>query len=330
MKKILLPFCLFLSTVTLHGMELSSMASNGENHEDNKKIILQNDFKNFLICRLQECKKKPFTNDDIQHLQNTYSEMTNKKSLSILGDCLHRDACDEEGDNFVHYAARNRYLNMIEWAIKCMKRPLSSPNKAGKEPIDFCIDQLMPDASKDNKEETEKIFTALVVGYSKNDFDYEHRRSFAKKIVALEFEHVKHGIPYLPKTDILKSFCRQDIQLSDIYQEVCDEGGNTFTHMLVSHHLSDLLYTFLIKHYITFAVNKEKEDPLTLAQKKLFEVSHKHFEQCIANKSFDMAGVSQEDNQKKCCYYMLLNVQRKKDHNTDFKQCCEKHIIEKN
>ncbi len=330
MKKILLPFCLFLSTIRLHGMELSSMAPNGENHEDNKKIILQNDYKNFLICRLQECKKKPFTNDEIHHLQSTYSEMTNKKSLSILGGCLHRDACDEEGNNLVHYAAKNRYSHMIEWAIKCMKHPLSTPNKVGKEPIDFCIDQLMPEEPESNKEEADKVFILLAGDYSKRDFDYDHRRSFAKKIVTLEFEHVKRGIPYVPKTDILKSFCRQDIQLSDIYQHVCDEEGNTFTHMLVLHHLSDLLYTFIRKNYITCAVNKEKEDPLMLAQKKLREVGHKHFEQCVINKSFDMAGVSQEDNQKKCCYYMLLNVQRKKDNITDFKQCCDKHIIEKN
>ena len=155
MKKILLPFCLFLSTVKLHGMEQGSIAPSGENREDNKKIILQNDYKNFLICRLQECKKKPFTNDEIQQLQSTYSEMTNKKSLSILGDCLHRDACDEDGNNFVHYAVKNRYLNIIEWAIKCMKRPLSTSNKDGKEPIDFCIDQLMPDALENNKESAE-------------------------------------------------------------------------------------------------------------------------------------------------------------------------------
>jgi hypothetical protein len=81
MKKILLPFCLFLSTVTLRGMEQGSMAPNGEHYEDNKKIILQNDYKNFLVSRLSECKKKPFTNDEIQDLQGTYSAMTNKKKF---------------------------------------------------------------------------------------------------------------------------------------------------------------------------------------------------------------------------------------------------------
>jgi hypothetical protein len=330
MKKILLLFSLLLN-ITLRGMELSSMAPNGENHE-NKKIILQNDYKNFLAGHLRKYKEGSFPYIDIQRMENTYSDMTNKKSLSFLGDCLHKDVCDEEGNTFVHYAAKNIDLKTTEWAIKCMKRPLSIPNKLNKEPIDLCIDQLMPGELESNKESVYKVFSALVTGYDKIGFDYEHRRSFLKKIVTLEFEYIKRGTAFPFKIDdVLKYFSKQDIQLSDIYQEICDEEGNTFTHMLVSHHSSDMLYTFLIKNYITLAINKEKEDPVILAQKNLLKVGHDLFEQCAPNKDFDITKISQGDNKKKCCcYYMLLNLQKKMDGNTDFKQCCDKHLIEKN
>jgi hypothetical protein len=185
----------------------------------------------------------------------------------------------------------------------------------------------MPDALESNKESAYTILTTLVDGYDKIGFDYNHRRNFLKKIITLEFEYIKRGASFPFKNDLLKGFARQDIQLSDIYRQVCDEEGNTFTHMLVSHHLSDLLYSFLLKNYITFAVNKKKEDAATLAQKNFLEVGHKLFAQCVPGNSIEY---SQEDNKKKCCYYMLLNVQKKIDGNTEFKQCCDKHLIEKN
>lgn len=334
MKNIQLLSCLLLSSVTLHSMEFSTSFSN-ESDGDAKEII-KNDFKKYLGNRLTEYKKTPFSYDDMQDIKNTYAKMTNKENLSFLSKCLHRDVYDEEGNTFAHIVVKHRDLKMTEWVIDCMKYSLSMPNNAGKEPIDLCIDQLMPNAEEGNKEESCKIFTKLIAGYDKVGFNYNHRRSFLKKIVTLEFEHIKHGT-HFAKEDASKYFSGQGavaqqesvekLVLSEIYQEVRDEEGNTFTHMLVSHHLSDMLYTFIGKNYITFAKNKDTLNPLALAQKIFLEVAHKLFEQCAPNKDFTISTVSQEDTKKKCCYFMLLNFQRKQDNNTDFKQCCDKHII---
>jgi hypothetical protein len=330
MKKILLFFCLFLNSIVLHGMEVSSAVSSDKKSGNSKKIMLQNDFKNFLAHRLESYKKNFLSPEDMQHIQTMYG-MTLQKNMSFLGDCLHKEACDEKGDNFIHCAAKNRDVRVIEWAIKFMKHPLSIPNKLGKEPIDLCIDQLMPHESENNKENAYKAFTVLADGYGIVGFDYENRRRFLKKIVTLEFEYIKQGIPFTFKVDdVLKCFSREDIQLSEVYQEVRDEEGNTFTHMLVSHHLPDLLYTFLINNYITLAANNNNENPLTLAQKNFLSLGHNLFEQSVLNKDFDIAKISQEDNKKKCCYWMLLNLQKKKAKNTDFKQCCDKHTVEEN
>jgi hypothetical protein len=315
--------------MTLHSMEVS-------NESNDQKTIIKNDFKDYLTNRLTAYKKSAFSFDDINDMESTYFKMTNKKKFSFLSKCLHRDVCDEEGNNFVHRAAENRDIKMIEWVMRHMQRPLSTRNIAGKEPIDLCIDQLMPDAEEKHKEEVYKVFAALITGYDKSGFDYEHRRCFLKKIVTLEFEHTKHGSTnFCLREDISKYFSGQSsdkpVVLSEIYKEVCDENGNTFTHMLVSHHLSDMLYKFIHKDYITFAQNQnDKMNPLTLAQNIFLKVADNLFEQCT-NKNFNIATASQEDNgkNKKCCYYMLLNV-CKKQQNAEFKQCCDKHIIATN
>jgi hypothetical protein len=336
MKNMYFLFCFFVSSTALHSMDVGTAAAHDENNVDVKTII-KNDFKNYLASRLKEYQKKAFSHDDIKNMQDTYGRITNKESLSLLSKCLHRDVCDEEGNTFAHLGVKNKDLKMVHWTLQCMKHPLSMPNKAGKEPIDLCIDQLMPGAAESGKEEVYKIFAALTIDYDKIGFDYDHRRSFLKKIVMLEFEHIKHGsTDFVIKDDITK-YCSgkgldKPIVLSEIYQEVCDENGNTFTHILVSHHLSDMLYKFIEKGYITFAPNKnDKMNPITLAQNILLKVADNLFEQCAPNKSFNIEKARQEEHndKKKCCYYMLLNVLRKQG-NMDFKQCCDKHIIEKN
>ena len=164
MKNILLAFCLSLSVILLYGMELTDKESNCFHREDSKKTILQNDYKNFLSKRLQAYKKQPFSYDDIKYMEDTYVEMTSDNSLSIIGDCLHKDVRDEDENNFVHHAVKSRDLKTIEWAVKRMKCPLSTPNNLGKEPFDLCIDQLMPDETETNKQLSDKIFTALAFG----------------------------------------------------------------------------------------------------------------------------------------------------------------------
>jgi hypothetical protein len=331
MKNMHFLFCFFVSSITLHSMDLGTAAARSENPEDNQKIILQNDFKKNLKNRFQDYKKKSFSINDMKNIQAEYYNTTNNESIGFLGECLHRDVCDEHGNTFVHLGILDKHLSLIEWAIGCMKRPLSTQNESGKEPIDLCIDQLMPDALDSNREKVDTIFTALAHGYIKIGFDYDHRRNFLKKIVALWSEHIKHdSTKFCLKEDILQGFAGQDIQLSEIYQEVCDKEGNTLTHILVSRHLADLLYNFSIKDYLTFATNKKNEDPVTLAQKNFLKVSRDLLKQCAPNQNFDIKAIPQEDINKKCCYYMLLNLQKKQANNTDFEQCCDKHIIEKN
>jgi hypothetical protein len=336
MKNMYFLFCFFVSSMTLHSMDLGVAAAHNENNTDAKTLI-KNDFKNYLTSRLKEYQKKAFSYDDMNNMEKAYFTITNKESLSLLSKCLHRDVCDEEGNNFVHLGVKNKDVKMVEWTLRCMRHPLSVLNKAGQAPIDVCIDQLMPGSDEKNKEEAYKVFAALIHDYDKIDFDYNHRRSFLKKIVTLEFEHIKHGsTDFCLKDDISKYFAGQGsdkpIVLSEIYQEVCDQDGNTFTHMLVSHHLSDMLYKFIEKGYITFAANKnDKMNPVTLAQNIFLKVADNLFEQCAPNKNFNIAKAREEEHndKKKCCYVMLLNVLRKQG-NMDLKQCCGKHIIEKN
>jgi hypothetical protein len=306
-------------------MEFSKIAANNEKSEDSQKIILQKDFKKYLKDRFQEYKKKSFSIEDMQQIKDRCKNITNEDSLDLLGQCLHRDVYDENQNTYVHLGILNRHLSLIEWAIGCMTHPLTIQNEAGKEPIDLCIDQLMPDALENNRERANAVFTTLVDGYSKIGFDYDHRKNFLKKIIRLEFEHIKHGNPFVLKEDMLKGFAKQDIQLSEIYQQLCDEEGNTFTHILVSHQLSDLLYNFYIKNYITFVTNKNSEDSLTLAKNNFSQAGRCLFEQCVPGGDVH---IREEDNKKKCCYVMLLNI-LKKDNNADFKKCCDKHMIEK-
>jgi hypothetical protein len=318
MKNMHFLFCLFLSSFALHSME------------NDEQQIIKNNFKKYVANRLVEYKKHVFSYDDIQNIDDTYNQMMNEKDLSFLGDCLHRDVCDEEGNTFIHFAAKHKDLKVVEWALRCMHHPLSIPNKYGKEPIDICIDQLMPQGQQNTRDEEYRVFNALIVGYDKIGFDYDHRRNFLKKIVALEFEYIKEGIDIGWKYDLLKYFSgNKPISLPEIYQEISDENGNTFGNYLVSHRLSDALYTFIIKNYITFRPNQQNENPLALAQKNWLEVANKLFRECAPNKDFNITEASQEIIKEKCCYFMLLNLQKKRD-NVDFKQCCNQHFIEIN
>lgn len=340
MKNILLPFWLFLSAVTLHGMEFSRTLSTCSNsrYSDSKKPIkddvnttkeMKGVFKTYLANRLKEYTKTVFPRERIDEIQKMYDQMINKKSLSYLSKCLHQDVVDEDGNTFIHSAIKAKHLYMVEWLTSVMKHPLSVPNKDGKEPIDVCIEYLVPTAQKDGREEAYKILDVLTSGYEKVNFDYNHRRNFLNKIVTLEFTHIQKGTDFVLKEDILQRFTKQDtpdcIELSEIYQEVCDAEGNTYTHMLVDRHLADILYKFIEKGYITFAKNKhQKKDPLTLAVENLSEVAGRLLDTCAPNKDFDITKVSQEDKQKRCCYVMLLN-ELKRQSNDDYKACCNKH-----
>lgn len=341
MKNVHFLACLLFSSITLHCMESGKLTLNESSSSESQsmKQDIKNDCKNYFKNRLFSYIKLPVRYDDIDDMQKKYFSMTNKKSTSFLSQLLHRDVYDEEtGNNFLHLAVKNRDLITVKWLMNVMQHPLSIKNVDGKEPIDFCIAQLMPNADEENKLLAHDILDIVTTGYAKVGFDYDCRRDFLKKIVKLEFEHAKQGTNFVLKEDILKRFLgdssateenviKKSIKLSEIYQEVCDEKKNTFTHILVSRSLSDQLYKFIEKNYISFLKNKENQDPLLLAQKNFIEVAHKLFQQCAPNKNFNIAEDSKEGNEKKCCYYMLLNLQKKQDNNRDFKQCCDKHIL---
>ncbi len=341
MKNIQFLFCLLFSSVTLHCMESSELTLTDSSSSDSQsmKQDIKNDCKIYFKNRLHSFIKLPITYDGIDDMQKMYFSMTNKKNTSFLSQLLHRDVYDDEtGNNFLHVAIKNRDLMTVKWLINLMQHPFSMPNIDGKEPIDFCIAQLMPGAHEEHKSEVHNMLDIVTAGYGKVDFDYNCRRNFLKKIVKLEFEHAKHGTNFALKEDILKRFLgdisateenvtKKPIMLSEIYKEVSDEKGNTFTHILVSRCLSDVLYKFIEKNYISFVKNKDKQDPLLLAQKNFIEVSRALFEKCAPNKDFNITEDSKENNEKKCCYFMLLNLQKKQDNKSDFKQCCDKHII---
>lgn len=327
MKNILFFFCLLANVVTLHGMRHSQIVPHhNENNNMSAKEIIKNDFKTYLSNRLKVHGKGSFTDDEIKDIENTYITMTNKTKFSFLSKCIHKDVVDDNGNNFVHSAVRHKDVKMIQWAMDIMEHPLSMPNENNKEPIDLCIDYLMPTANSNDRETECRIFAILVNGYAQADFDDDHRINFLKKLVALDFAYIKQGTQSIIEECILKNFSQEPDELSKIYQEMCDDKGNTFTHILVSRSMSDILYKFIEKGYITFAKNKQQEDPLILAQRNLSEVTCKLLQACTSGKDFTISAVSDEDKNKKCCYHMLQNF-LKKQGNVDFKKCCDKHII---
>jgi len=329
MKNIQFLCSVLLTSFAVHGMEVGTDIDAEKIIKDRFKIYLANrlvEYKKCVTGYVKGCSQQ--ARSEMLDIPDRFARITNNRDLSFMSECLHKNVCDDEGNTFVHIAVKNNDLVMVEWLIKHMMHPFSMPNKAGKEPIDLCIDQLQPRVQEANKEEDKKdaykIFTTLIAGYDKIHFNDNDQRKFLKKIVALQLEHVKHPSDLILSEDILKHFDGQN--LPEIYQEVSDENGNTFAHILVRHHLATMLYKFIEKKHITFAKNKDLKSPLETAEEIFLEASSGLFDQCIENKDFNIPAIPKEDSNKRCCYYMLLNLQKKQE-NKPFSQCCKEHII---
>jgi hypothetical protein len=291
---------------------------------------LEDNYKNYLLDSLKQYKKllnSQFTSDDRDYMFATQKRMSNKLDLSKLSVMLHKDIVDEKGNNFVHIAIEKRDIESLRWLIDAMQHPLSIANKEEKEPIDLCIDLLKPEAKDSFKQSAHDMLEILTAGYDKINFERSHRIIFLKKIIQLQLEYIKQGSRFKLKDVLFTRFLASNsaekaIELSEIYQEVCDKEGNTFAHILVEQGLSDMLYEFVKKDYITFAKNNNEQNAFDLAEKLCPE----HDSDTDSSGSLEM---SKDVDEAYCCYRILLNYLKQQRNDKNFKRCCDKHIFKK-
>ena len=320
---LLLLYILFTS-ITLHCMRNQPI----EPWQDiNYKTIeqnLDNKYKSYLTNRLIQYKNVNFTVNDRKEIQTMRLTITGNNNPFILADYLD-SIVDDKQNNFLHIAIEKRDLEVLRWLIDDVKHLPYTQNGNGKEPIDLCIDQLMPLAPDNNKQTAHEILDILTAGYDKAQLNSEHRIKFLKKMVLLQLEHTKNNTNFILKDSLFTRLIhnptntQKRIALPKIYQEVTDTTKNTFTHILVQRCMTDQLYEFVQKEYITFAENNDHKNPLEIAEKLLQEFTqHTDPDQAIATSS-------KEFYKKRCCFFILLNYLKKKNNETDFAQCCEKH-----
>lgn len=331
MKSIQLLSYLLFTSLTLHGMEQNNQTTPHNKHHEfweniNYKKMeknLENDYKYYLVNRLKEYNKVDFTIQDIKHLYDMHTIMTANKNPAILSNYLQNDVFDDKKNSFLHSAIQKKDLVVLKWLIEDIQCAPYLPNSDGKEPIDLCIDQLMPDAQESNKQTAHEMLDILTAGYDKANFNRGHREKFLKKLVTLHLEHIKHATNFKLKDVLFSRFLRKNsaldsIDLSTIYQSVCDSDENGFSHILVQQHLPDMLHEFIQKNYISFEPNKEGKNPIAVAV-GIFDTLLVDPQKSIEN-SPDIFKKS------RCCLFMLLNY-IKKQNNTKFEHCCHKHTF---
>lgn len=320
----LLLYVLFIST-TLHCMKQNQRV---DFWQDVKAIEqnLDNKYKLYLTNRLVHYKNFAFTANDRKEIQSMRLTITGNNDPFVLADYLDF-IVDDKKNNFLHIAIEKTDLEILRWLIDDVKYLPYTQNSDGKEPINLLIDQLMPLTPDNNKQTVHEMLDILTAGYDKAQLNSERRIKFLKEMVSLQLEHTKHNTNFILK-DSLFTRLMQDptntqkpIALPEIYQEVTDTNKNTFTHILVQRCMTDQLYEFVQKEYITFAENNDHKNPLDIAEKLLQEFTqHTNPDQAIATSS-------KEFYKKRCCFFILLNYLKKKNKETDFAQCCEKHTF---
>lgn len=274
---------------------------------------LENDCKAYLTNRLEEYKKVDFTSQDMDQIRKTCTCITGKPTYcSTVITTIH----DEKNNSFIHHAVQKPDLNVATWLLK--NKYLSRyKNSDGKEPIDLCIDMLLPGAAEDNLL-TARAILALLIDKNSHPglFLNLHRKNYLEKLVALQLEHTKHNTGFKLDDTLLPSLVFDQITLPKIYQTIVDKDKNSYTHILVQKNLADMLYEFIKNNYITFATNNDGQTPLAIAQENF----RQHTSPTILS---SLASFSPT----RCCILMLLNYVRKQNKVTDFQQCCEKHTI---
>lgn len=293
-----------------------------------KANTLESTCNSYCKNRLEEYKKIDFTPQDMEHINFIGSQITGRSNVLYYNNG--HDIQDSERNGFLHIAIRKADLAIVTWLLSngcCTSRS----NAQGKAPLDLCIDQLLPKADEKNKRIAYDMLDILMNGYAKVGFGIDDRKKFITKLITLELEHKKHDTNFVLKDSWIGSltkcsFCKNTISqqcsekcsvcvsLSDVYKTVVDTEKNTYSHILVKKRLADQLYVFIQKGYVLCAPNIENKNPLDIAL---------DFFLCCVNNNSDAATTSAA----RCCFYMLFNYTKKQQGNSDFKQCCKKHII---
>jgi len=285
---------------------------------------LETDGNNYLKNRLEEYKKADFAPKDMEHINSMCLQITEKPNpLVYNGHNIH----DDQKNGFLHIAVRKADLAIVSWFLdnKCWS---NFANTEGKEPLDLCIDQLLPHADEKNKKVAYDILDTLMIGYEKANLQISYRKKFLTKLIRLELEHKKNGSLFTLKNSWIKQLLAPKdfnrfrgptkythINLPTMYQTVTDEQKNSYAHILVKRgFLSDELYDCIQKGYISFAKNSAGNNPLDIALDS--------FQYCSQHSNLDSLVSS-----TRCCLFMLLNYVKKQQGITDYQQCCDKHII---
>ena len=334
MKNVQLFFCILFISIALHGMEQNNQLTNQKQENNPWKAIdcsiaqkaLESDCNNYLKNRLEEYKKVDFAPKDMEHINFICTQITGRPNILIYNNG--HGIKDDKKNGFLHIAIHKADLAIVTWLLdnKCWTY---FANAQGKEPLDLCIDKLLPTAVQKNKNVTFHILDTLMNGYAKAGFSTDYRKKFVTKLIAWELEHKKNGTNSVLKDSWINLFitcyscikspnklgkCYGCVYLADIYQTVTDTQENSYTHILVQQRLADQLYDFIQKGYISFTRNKENKNPLDIALE--------HFHYCIHN---DLDSTITKS--ARCCLFMLLNYVKKQQGITDYQQCCPHHTI---
>lgn len=328
MKNMQVLLCVLFVGSALHGAEQKQIEVWKSINCDGIQRTLAQDYESYLKNRLEEYKKTDFTYKDMQAIEYTGFLFTGFVKPIRFDSML-----DKDRNSFTHIAIRKADLTIVQWLTD--QRYLAyNANSDDKEPIDLCIEQLLPNAAEANKKTVHEILDVLTAAYDTYAFNLDYRKKFLKKMVALQLEYKKcgthfglqDGTGFVLKDVLFTRFLIQDpkakptIVLSDIYHEVMDQNKNTFTHVVVQRGLPDELYELIKKEYITFEKNAEEKTPVDIAY-ELFRGFTQNHSSIEARKDIF--------TKRRCCLFMLLNYLKIKQNvnNKSFIQCCDKHMM---
>jgi hypothetical protein len=292
------------------------MESCSSDYKESEELLI-GDCQNQLKDCLERYKAADnFTPQDMENILGVISFITAAENSAEYIHC----AKDAEQNGFFQYAIRKVHLPIIKWLIEKgnIKYHLK---KECTDFITFCAEQLLPTIEPDKRETAYVILKAVIEQYKTNIIFQSCKESYLETMIRLQLAHRTLVTQFTIEEELLTPFLNQDQAntlsgLSDMYQTIVDEKGNTLAHIVVNQHDADELYKLINKNCVP---KKVENNVHTLAFNK-----HRVF-----TKDTTLVSVRPEEAQAtRCCYFMLDKYFAENQKDFAKKQdCCKNHSI---
>jgi hypothetical protein len=276
------------------------------------KEALVQDYKNYLLSRLEDYHSLPVSFDSLHKRAETITGAESQKRWI-------RDIQNPAGKTFLHVAVEKEDLPFIKNAFEFFST--MHPDKESKYPLDIAIEKLVSTNKSIRNEPQIAILETIANRIAQKAYSEKDKEECLRKLISLELickANRSHPYPFVPQKDLLYKLVpkEEDAEtfLSEIYRQTHDkETGNTFAHLCVQQQDPDELYKLVLASRIATTTNKENLDPVACALAA--------FRKFTANPtSFDPA--TEGFKKARCCFFMLC---RHFDKNNP--DCCKQHMF---